>query len=120
MSLISAKMQNMACHAAVWYVANLCDFYRWRSMIPDVLVMLTIAVFGVSVGRRVHHITSRHNRHLWRLLYEKTGLVLDLTIVVLQTFSKMSFESFASLFILSCCLSGTVLMKPSGRTHSFS
>ena len=73
-------------------------------MIPDVLVMLIIAVFGVSVGQRVHHIASRHNRHLWRLLYEKTGLVLDLTILILQAFSKTPSLSLTCTYVLSCCL----------------
>ena len=57
-------------------------------MSPDVLVLVTVVVFGVNVGQRVHHITSRHNRHLWRLLYEKTGLLLDVIITALQAFSK--------------------------------
>lgn len=58
-------------------------------------------MFGASVGQRVHHITSRHNRHLWRLLYEKTGLLLDITILLLQIFSKE---------LSCCCLSACTVL----------
>lgn len=61
---------------------------RWKGVFPDALVLFAMLMFGASVGQRVHHIASRHNRHLWRLLYEKTGLLLDVTILVLQAFSE--------------------------------
>lgn len=47
-----------------------------------------MVVFAFNVAQRVRHITHKHNRHLWRLLYEKTGLLLDMIIVLLQATSK--------------------------------
>ena len=60
------------------------DFCRWKGLIPDALVMM----FGANVAQRVRHIANRRNRHLWKMLYEKTGLLLDVAIVALMAFSK--------------------------------
>ena len=62
--------------------------YRWKGIIPDALVACVMVVFAFNVAQRVRHITHKHNRHLWRLLYEKTGLLLDMIIVLLQATSK--------------------------------
>lgn len=61
---------------------------RWRAIIPDVLVMLVMAVFGVNVVQRIRQVTHKDHRHLWQILYERTGLLLDAAILVLQVSSK--------------------------------
>ena len=63
-------------------------YRRWKGIFPDALVFAVMVVFAVNVALRVRQITHKHNRHLWRLLYEKTGLLLDVFMVALQAFSK--------------------------------
>ena len=66
-------------------------FYcRWKGIFPDALVFSVMVVFATNVALRVRQITHKHNRHLLRLLYEKTGLMLDVSIVALQASSKRS------------------------------
>ncbi len=65
-------------------------YCRWKGIFPDALVFFVMVVFATNVALRVRQITHKHNRHLWRLLYEKTGLLLDVFIVALQASSKES------------------------------
>ena len=59
-------------------------------MFPDALVCLVMAVFGMNVVQRVHHVTQEDHRHLWRILYERTGLLLDVAILALQAISMLN------------------------------
>lgn len=52
------------------------------------LVLLVMVAFFATVIQRVRHIANKQNRHLWRLLYEKTGLLLDIAIVGLHGTSE--------------------------------
>ncbi|KAL0034091.1 hypothetical protein WJX79_008239 [Trebouxia sp. C0005] len=70
---------------------------RWKGIFPDALVLSVMAVFATNVALRVRQITHKHNRHLWRLLYEKTGLLLDVFIVALQASSMLIFVTYASV-----------------------
>ncbi|DBA75406.1 TPA: hypothetical protein ACH3X1_010669 [Trebouxia sp. C0004] len=70
-------------------------YSRWRAIIPDVLVMLVIAVFGVNVVQRIRQVTHKDHRHLWQILYERTGLLLDVAILVLQVSSVLVFMAYA-------------------------
>ena len=62
---------------------------RWKAMIPDALVLSVVVLFAVNVAQRVRHITRKNSRHLWRLLYERTGLLLDVVVVLLQVLGKL-------------------------------
>jgi hypothetical protein len=87
---------NESCSSACGLIASSvsatqikCTFScRWKGIFPDALVFSVMAVFAANVALRVRQITHKHNRHLWRLLYEKTGLLLDVFIVALQASSK--------------------------------
>ncbi|KAL0034115.1 hypothetical protein WJX79_009686 [Trebouxia sp. C0005] len=70
-------------------------YSRWRAIIPDVLVMLVMAVFGVNVVQRIRQVTHKDHRHLWQILYERTGLLLDAAILVLQVSSVLVFVTYA-------------------------
>ena len=49
-----------------------------------------MVVFGVNVVQRVRHVMHRDHRHLWQILYERTGLLLDVVILALQALSKFA------------------------------
>ena len=71
--------------------------------------MLVMAVFGVNVVQRIRQVTHKDHRHLWQILYERTGLLLDVAIFVLQVSSKYKvsfflFPPFFSLALYLCCL----------------
>ena len=61
-------------------------------MIPDVLVLLVVAVFGANVLQRVQQVTYKDHRHLWQTLYERTGLLLNLAILALQAFGECAHK----------------------------
>ena len=58
-------------------------------MIPDMLVLLVIVIFGVSVGRRIRHALVCDSGSLLRSIYGRTGLLLDIVILGLQAFCKL-------------------------------
>ena len=60
--------------------------------------MLVMAVFGVNVVQRIRQVTHVDHRHLWQILYERNGLLLDVAILVLQVSSK-----YKHLAICLCC-----------------
>ena len=49
-----------------------------------------MTVFGANVVQRLRHVTHRDHRHLWHILYERTGLLLDVAILALQALSKLA------------------------------
>ena len=66
-------------------------YLRWRGIFPDVLVFFVMGSFGVNVVQRLRHVTHKDHRHLWQILYERSGLLLDVVILLLQTLSKLAF-----------------------------
>ena len=69
------------------------DCNRWKGILPDVLILLVMVGFGVNVVQRVRQVTHRDHRHLWQILYERTGLLLDVVILALQALSKLASRS---------------------------
>ena len=61
---------------------------RWKGMVPDVMVLCMVVMFGVSVSQRVYHIAGHDTGSLLQSIYERTGLLLDITILVLQVACK--------------------------------
>ena len=57
------------------------------------LVLLVMVVFGVNMVQRVRQVMHRDHRHLWQILYERTGLLLDVVILALQALSKLALRS---------------------------
>lgn len=57
-------------------------------MVPDMLVLCVIVMFGVNVVQRVHYVTRHDHGSLLRSIYERTGLLLDILILGLQAFCK--------------------------------
>lgn len=57
-------------------------------MVPDVIVLCVIVVFGVSVAQRVQHIVSHDHGSLLCSIHERTGLLLDISIFALQVVCK--------------------------------
>jgi len=95
------KLSNVICGAVIQctcahtrsqfnFMEFYADFIRWKSIFPDVLVLLVITVFGANVVQRVRHVTHKDHRHLWQILYELTGLLLDVAILALQALSKLA------------------------------
>ncbi len=60
-----------------------------------------MVIFGVNVVQRVRHVTHKDHRHLWRILYERTGLLLDVAILALQAVSK--YNTSCTLRMSACC-----------------
>ena len=58
-------------------------------MIPDMMVLLVIVIFGVSVGQRVQHTLVHDSGSLLRSMYGRTGLLLDIGILGSQAFCKL-------------------------------
>ena len=75
-------------HSPLCHPLERMFYCRWKGIFPDALVFCVMVVFATNVALRVRQITHKHNRHLLRLLYEKTGLMLDVFIVALQASSK--------------------------------
>ena len=91
---------------------------RWKGVIPDVLVLLVMVVFGVNVVQRVRHVTHVDHRHLWQILYERTGLLLDLVILALQALSKLALCSAHCYALRSAlCLPFALLSPEAESTH---
>ena len=63
-------------------------FDRWKGMVPDMLVLCVIVMFGVDVVQRVHYVIRHDHGSLLRSIYERTGLLLDILILGLQAFGK--------------------------------
>lgn len=61
-------------------------------MVPDAMVLCVIVVFGVSVAHRMHYIIRHDRGSLWRSIYERTGLLLDLVMLALQAFCECSLS----------------------------
>ena len=61
---------------------------RWKGMVPDVLVLCLIVGFGWSVAQRVHYTVGHDHGSMLQSLYERTGLLLDISILALQIFCK--------------------------------
>ena len=57
-------------------------------MVPDVMVLCVIVIFGVSVGQRVYHLAAHDPAAVLRSIYERTGLLLDISILALQVVCK--------------------------------
>ena len=62
---------------------------RWKGILRDTLVLLVTVVFGVNLAQRIRHVAHEDHRHLWLVVYERTGLLLDVGILALQAFSKL-------------------------------
>ena len=62
--------------------------------------MLVMAVFGVNVVQRIRQVTHKDHRHVWQILYERTGLLLDVAILILQISSK--YKHLAAAVVFEC------------------
>ena len=58
-------------------------------MIPDMMALLVIIIFGVSVGQRIRHTLVRDSGSLLQSIYGRTGLLLDIVILGSQAFCKL-------------------------------
>lgn len=77
---------------------TVCTAGRWKGMVPDVIVLCMVVMFGVSVIQRVYHAISHDVESTLRGIYERTGLLLDISILGLQVFCKFlnaKLEHFA-------------------------
>lgn len=72
-------------------------------MVPDVVVLCMIALFGASVIQRVAHMVSHDLGSTLRSIYGKTGLLLDISILGLQAFCK---ACNCDLFLTPACAHG--------------
>lgn len=57
-------------------------------MVPDMMVLCVIVMFGANVAQRVHYVIRHDPRSFLRSIYARTGLLLDTMILALQVFCK--------------------------------
>lgn len=57
---------------------------RWKGMIPDVLVLCVVTMFGMNVVQRVWHVVQHSPESALRGIYQRTGLLLNVIILCLQ------------------------------------
>lgn len=59
-------------------------------MVPDMMVLCVIIMFGVNVVQRIYHVVRHDPRRFLRSIYERSGLLLDIAILGLQALCKLS------------------------------
>ena len=57
-------------------------------MVPDMMVLCVIVMFGVNVLQRIYHVVRHDPGRFLRSIYERSGLLLDTIILGLQILSK--------------------------------
>ena len=57
-------------------------------MVPDMMVLCVIVMFGVNVVQRIYHVVRHDPGRFLRSIYERSGLLLDTIILGLQILSK--------------------------------